>query len=250
MLQKQLLEYDLGTSISIVSQFEDVFQSMWSQNGNNISFLYTGSAALSKVCYLRCTTILYHIILQKDKLKDGALSIQRSIQSNFFDSSKQEAIELLLWNVLSDHLGNATRSLLSPSDVFSARAYREDLTQRYMEYTDSVPIRVCIGTWNVNGGKYAQSIAYKNQSMTTWLWDAPMVALPDHRDSPPHIYAIGFEELVDLNASNIVNTRYCSPPIEPHPHVDCSPNAVLLTASIGVRNWRRYSLLPTVNITC
>ena len=49
MLQKQLLEYDLGASTSIVSQFEDVFQSMWSRNGNNISLLVTGSAALSKV---------------------------------------------------------------------------------------------------------------------------------------------------------------------------------------------------------
>lgn len=49
MLHKQLLEYDLGSSTSIVSQFEDVFQSMWSHNGNNISLLYTGSTALSKV---------------------------------------------------------------------------------------------------------------------------------------------------------------------------------------------------------
>lgn len=149
---------------------------------------------------------------QKDRLKDGALSIQRSIQSNFFDSSKQEAIELLLWsNVFNDDLGHVTRALLPSTDVFSTRAYREDLTKRHMEYTERIPIRICVGTWNVNGGKYAQSIAYKNQSMSCWLLDAPMAAIPDLPDSPPDIYAVGFEELVDLNASNIVNTRYCSP---------------------------------------
>lgn len=101
-----------------------------------------------------------------------------------------------------------TRSLLPSTDVFSSRVYREDLSERYMEYTESVPIRICIGTWNVNGGKYTQSIAYKNQSMSCWLIDAPMAAVPNLRDCPPDIYAVGFEELVDLNASNIVNTRY------------------------------------------
>ena len=49
VLEKQLLEYDLGGSSSIVSQFEDLFRTMWSHNGNNLSMWYTGSAALSKV---------------------------------------------------------------------------------------------------------------------------------------------------------------------------------------------------------
>lgn len=93
--------------------------------------------------------------------------------------------------------------------MFASRAYREDMLERCVEYTESVPIRVCVGTWNVNGGKYTQSIAYKNQSMSCWLRDAPMSGIPNLLDCPPDIYAIGFEELVDLNASNIVNTRYC-----------------------------------------
>ena len=159
--------------------------------------------------------IISHTQLQKDRLKDSALSIQRTIQNNFFDSSKQEAIELLLWsNVFNDDLGHVTRALLTPGDAFCARAYRQDLTDRYMEYTESVPLRVCVGTWNVNGGKYTQSIAYKNQSMSCWLRDAPMAAIPDLHDNPPDIYAIGFEELVDLNASNIVNTRYVGTPTD------------------------------------
>ena len=64
LLEKQLLEYDLGGSSSIVSQFEDLFRTMWSRNGNNLSMWYTGSAALSKVtppilfkCALVTTTL-------------------------------------------------------------------------------------------------------------------------------------------------------------------------------------------------
>ena len=109
--------------------------------------------------------------------------------------------------MFNDALGRATRALLSSTDVFLSCAYREDMTERYMEYTDSVPVRVAIGTWNVNGGKYTQSIAYKHQSMSCWLHDVPMTAIHDFLDCPAEIYAIGFEELVDLNASNIVNTR-------------------------------------------
>ena len=35
-------------------------------------------------------------------------------------------------------------------------------------------LRVCIGTWNVNGGKHIRSVALKNQSLHDWLLDAPL----------------------------------------------------------------------------
>ena len=60
LLEKQLLEYDLGGSSSIVSQFEDLFRTMWSRNGNSLSMWYTGSAALSKVTlptFFKCTLV-------------------------------------------------------------------------------------------------------------------------------------------------------------------------------------------------
>jgi len=146
--------------------------------------------------------------LQKDRLKDGAISLHRTIHSNFYDSSKQEAIEMLLWaGVLDDKLGLVSRALLPPSEVFNPRCYREELCGRYVEYTERVPLRVCMGTWNVNGGKYTQSIAYKNQKLSTWLLDTPMAGMTGLGDHPPDIYAIGLEELVDLKASNIMSTR-------------------------------------------
>ena len=107
------------------------------------------------------------------------------------------------------------------------------------------PLRVCVGTWNVNGGRQFRSIAYKNQSMHDWLLDArrldPDAGTPPLRSftgpllrprtkeekvdyqrsmaddklpfemlaekNAPHVFAIGFEEIVDLKAANIVSTR-------------------------------------------
>ena len=35
---------------------------------------------------------------------------------------------------------------------------------------------MCIGTWNVNGGRHVRSIALKNQSTTDWLLDGPTLS--------------------------------------------------------------------------
>ena len=46
------------------------------------------------------------------------------------------------------------------------------MTQCYKEYTRTETYRVCVGTYNVNGGKHYRSIAYKHQSLADWLVDA------------------------------------------------------------------------------
>lgn len=105
------------------------------------------------------------------------------------------------------------RNLLSLSPA-SPMILRE-LCDRHLEYTTWSNIRVCVGTWNVNGGKHFRSIAHKHQTMHDWLLDFHET-LPDSGYSesgdvnfkvPTDVFAIGFEELVDLNASNIVSTR-------------------------------------------
>lgn len=90
-----------------------------------------------------------------------------------------------------------------------------ELCDRHLEYTTWSNIRICVGTWNVNGGKHFRSIAHKHQTMHDWLLDFHKT-LPDSGYSesdgvdfrlPTDVFAIGFEELVDLNASNIMSTR-------------------------------------------
>ncbi|KAL7390281.1 hypothetical protein ABVT39_018204 [Epinephelus coioides] len=83
------------------------------------------------------------------------------------------------------------------------------MCQNYHKYTRPKQIRVCVGTWNVNGGKQFRSIAFRNQTLNDWLLDAPKKAgHPEFQDSkanPIDIFAIGFEEMVELNAGNIVS---------------------------------------------
>lgn len=50
------------------------------------------------------------------------------------------------------------------------------MCQSYQKYTKPKQIRVCVGTWNVNGGKQFRSIAFRNQTLNDWLLDAPKMA--------------------------------------------------------------------------
>lgn len=62
----------------------------------------------------------------------------------------------------------------------------------------------------MNGGKHFRSIAFKHQSMSDWLLDAHPASDSDSDPdlkTPVDIFAIGFEEIVDLNASNIMSAR-------------------------------------------
>lgn len=57
--------------------------------------------------------------VQAGKLKDGARSVTRTIQNNFFDSSKQEAIDILrLGSTLNSDLADKARALLTTSSLY------------------------------------------------------------------------------------------------------------------------------------
>ena len=100
------------------------------------------------------------------------------------------------------------------SSLFLASpAILRELCDRHLEYTKWRTIRVGIGTFNVNGGHHFRSIAYKHQSLDDWLLDfhvkQPKGCVQNSTDFtvPTDIFAIGFEELVDLKAGNIISTR-------------------------------------------
>lgn len=69
-------------------------------------------------------------LMQVGKLKDGARSVSRTIQSNFFDAVKQEAIKLLLMGdfyseeyadkgkMLMDHTALLGKASVNPSLFF------------------------------------------------------------------------------------------------------------------------------------
>lgn len=201
MLQKQLNCLGLAKA-SLVSRFEEIYKAIWVENGNHISKIYAGTGALEG----------------RTKIKDGARSVSRTIQNNFLDSGKQEAIDILLLGTsLCNELADRARALLPTNMLRADTTFLQEVCKRHLEFTKHLPVRVTVGTWNVNGGKTSRNIAFKHHSLSDWLLDNPQrtrevksslvdVCGEDTEDwtKPVDIFAVGFEEIVDLNASNIV----------------------------------------------
>uniref|UniRef100_A0A8D0XIX7 Synaptojanin-2 n=1 Tax=Sus scrofa TaxID=9823 RepID=A0A8D0XIX7_PIG len=180
----------------IADRFVESFKAMWSLNGHSLSKMFTGSRALEGKAKV-------------GKLKDGARSVSRTIQSNFFDGVKQEAIKLLLvGDVYTEESADRGRMLLdNPALLVTPRILRA-MSERQSEFTNFRPVRVAVGTWNVNGGKQFRSNLLGTAELADWLLDAPAlsgVTGPQDDSSPADIFAVGFEEMVELSAGNIVN---------------------------------------------
>jgi len=111
-----------------------------------------------------------------------------------------------------------------------------EMCKRYNEYVSPLDVRIAVGTYNVNGGKHFRSVVYKDVSLSDWLLDSHHLARSrcnnfcyffflinvkpsfyialvdvthpeDENQAPIDIFAVGFQEIVDLNASNIVAAR-------------------------------------------
>ncbi|CAG2108102.1 unnamed protein product, partial [Medioppia subpectinata] len=207
ILSQQLECLGVNQKPTIVSRFEEVFKNMWIQNGDQVSRIYAGTGALEG----------------KSKLKDGTLSVARTIQNNLLDNSKQEAIDILLTGKpLNNEYSDRARSLLATHYLHLPSNLLISMCDRYLEFTEALPIKVSVGTWNVNGGKHFNSIIFRRSDpLSDWLIDnkkknsfvpnimdlslnSSFSALEDNDSSPTDLFAIGFQEIVDLNASNIM----------------------------------------------
>nr|KAF6463282.1 synaptojanin 2 [Molossus molossus] len=168
---------------------------MWSLNGHSLSKMFTGSRALEGKAKV-------------GKLKDGARSVSRTIQSNFFDGVKQEAIKLLLvGDVYTEESADKERMLLENTALLVTPRILRAMWERQSEFTSYKRIRIAMGTWNVNGGKQFRSNLLGTAELADWLLDSPRPsgAEPPDDSSPADIFAVGFEEMVELSAGNIVN---------------------------------------------
>lgn len=162
ILNKQLVLLKLHEKAQMMSRFEEVFRQMWINNGNEVSKIYAGTGAIQGSSSAG------------GKLMDGARSAARTIQNNLLDSSKQEAIDvLLLGSTLNTELADRARLLLPSNMLHAPPSVLREMCKRYNEYVDVMKLRVCVGTYNVNGGKHFRSVVYKDVSLSDWLIDAP-----------------------------------------------------------------------------
>ncbi|KFQ93604.1 Synaptojanin-2, partial [Nipponia nippon] len=184
-------------SKSVIERFVESYKAMWTLNGHNLSRVFTGSRALEGK----------HKV---GKIKDGARSVSRTIQSNFFDAVKQEAIELLLMgDFFSEEYADKGKMLMDHTALLVTPSILKAMSERQFEFTSFKRIRVATGTWNVNGGKQFRSNILGTSELTDWLLDSPKLSgvseFQDDEKCPPDIFAVGFEEMVELSAGNIVN---------------------------------------------
>ncbi|KAK1337904.1 hypothetical protein QTO34_001005 [Cnephaeus nilssonii] len=194
VLHLQLRSLGLNSK-PIADRFVESFKAMWSLNGHSLSKMFTGSRALEGKAKV-------------GKLKDGARSVSRTIQSNFFDGVKQEAIKLLLvGDVYTEESADKGRMLLDNTALLVTPRILRAMSERQAEFTNYKRVRVAMGTWNVNGGKQFRSNLLGTAELAEWLLDSPRLSDPEPQDgsSPADIFAVGFEEMVELSAGNIVN---------------------------------------------
>lgn len=110
----------------------------------------------------------------------------------------------------SEAFGSPCSPHSSPSQTSNGKYYnpvvmeiiREDWIQQQLQlrqaaYTELRPTHIVIGTWNVNAKKPLTA----TEAMKIVHWLLPPTESP--RD-PPDLVAVGFQEIVDLNAVNVV----------------------------------------------
>lgn len=122
--------------------------------------------------------------------KDVQRSVTRTIKNNFMDSSLQEAIDTLLGYTYS----SGPRKEFVAADPTIQKRFDQMMQERKADFSQAREVRVCIGTWNVNGGRLYRM---KDSSVSDWLVE-PVA------DRAIDIYAVGFQEIVDLTAQNMV----------------------------------------------
>jgi hypothetical protein len=83
--------------------------------------------------------------------------------------------------------------------------FKKGVCDRWGQFTSAEKLRVCIGTWNVNGGRHVRSIALKNQSTTDWLLDGPTLS----GVAKEHVSSYNIIHLCMAHTVQHVYTLYC-----------------------------------------
>ncbi|CAF1927991.1 unnamed protein product [Rotaria magnacalcarata] len=184
----------------------DGLRGIWVKNGDHISRIYTGTGALG----------------QKSKAKDIQRSVGRAIQNSLRDDDKQQSVQTLIYSYSKDSYlhERAVAALFTPY-VISDGFILNELFKIRRNYTRKEKFRISIGTWNINGDKNPALGHQYPSILDAWLFHGPdnmstnlrkPNAIPtngyvasDYEKSSPDIVAIGFQEICDLTASNIVS---------------------------------------------
>lgn len=161
------------------SDFWARHSTLWADNGDGLSMIYTGTGAL-KSSHTRNGGGGFFADLRK--------SAERVIQNSFIDPQRQKHIDLLLGRLM----GQVPVHLYDPINDYVTG----ELSRRAMEYTSSRAINIWVGTFNLNGRTIGMT-----EDLSPWL--CPDV---DSALKMPEIMAVAFQEIVELSPQQILQT--------------------------------------------
>ncbi|CUM65710.1 uncharacterized protein PRCAT00003358001 [Priceomyces carsonii] len=162
--------------------------SIWADNGDAISQIYTGTNAL-KSSYTRSGKMNF-----AGAISDVTKSVSRMYQNTFIDGRKQSTMDLLLGY---DAKNSKPVKIYDPINDY----VQEKLKEQSSAFTTWSNITVFVGTFNVNAASPSNAL-----DLTSWLFP------PEIADtSLPDIYAIGLQEMIELNAGSILSADNSKP---------------------------------------
>ena len=164
------------------SDFWARHNTLWADNGDFLSKIYTGTGAL-KSSYTRSGKSGFAGLIA-----DVRKSAHRLYINNFEDKERQNTIDMLLGRLI----GQLSVQLYDPINDW----VMAELTRRTAEFTTQQEITIWVGTFNLNGKSVGVS-----EDLTPWL--CPNV---DQDLKLPEIYGVAFQEIVQLDVQQIMAT--------------------------------------------
>ncbi|KAI8632322.1 SacI homology domain-containing protein [Xylariaceae sp. FL1651] len=154
---------------------------LWADNGDALSRIYAGTGAL-KSSFTR-----HGKMSLAGAFADARKSATRLYINNFADKARQNTIDMLLGRLV----GQTPVHLFDPISDFVSM----ELGKRSSEFSSTESITMWVGTFNLNGRTNGI-----NDDLSPWLWPQELGA------TEPEIFAIGFQEIVELSAQQIMNS--------------------------------------------
>lgn len=161
---------------------------LWADHGDAISQIYTGTNAL-KSSFSRSGKMNF-----AGALSDVTKSVSRMYQNTFVDSKKQSTMDLLLGY-------DAQTQPVKIYDPINEYVH-EKIKQQAPSFTTWNDINLFVGTYNIS----AANPMNQNIDLSSWLFPPQNL---DH--GLPDVYAIGFQEMIELNAGSILSADNSKP---------------------------------------
>ncbi|RWA09046.1 hypothetical protein EKO27_g6064 [Xylaria grammica] len=154
---------------------------LWADNGDALSRIYAGTGAL-KSSFTR-----HGKMSLAGAIADARKSATRLYINNFTDKARQNTIDMLLGRLV----GQAPVHLFDPISDFVSM----ELSKRGSAFSSTESISLWVGTFNLNGRTNGI-----DDDLSPWLWPR------EQGTTEPEIFAVGFQEIVELSAQQIMNS--------------------------------------------